>query len=171
MKSIIRKIAICLLVFVIAVTSNNVDVDASSKAKYTKAELKYLTAIIYCEAGNQSTKGKVAVANVVLNRVKSKKYPNSIKKVIYQKYQFSPTRTKSKKYKGVTNYQVALNKYSGKYKMTAAEKRMMASCKKAATSALNGKKVLSTKYLSFTAKSAVKRKGVKAVYIGGHGFY
>ena len=171
MKSFIRKSAICLLVFVIALTSSRVDVSAASKAKYTKAELKYLTAIIYCEAGNQPQKGKIAVANVVLNRVKNKRFPNTIKGVIYQKSQFSPTRTKSRKYRGLTNYEVALRKYSGQIKMTSSEKKQMASCKKAAISALTGKKVLSSKYLSFTAKSAVKRKGVKAVYIGGHGFY
>ena len=103
MKSFIRKIAICLLVFVIAITSSQVDVSAASKAKYTKAELQYLTAIIYCEAGNQPQKGKIAVANVVLNRVKNKRYPNTVKGVIYQKYQFSPTRTKNRKYRGLTN--------------------------------------------------------------------
>ena len=171
MKPLIRKSAICLLVIIIAFTSSKVDVSAASKAKYTKAELKYLTAIIYCEAGNQPEKGKIAVANVILNRVKNKKYPNSVKGVIYQKYQFSPTRTKSKKYKGYTNYQVALNKYSGKFKMSSSEKKQMAACKKAALAALTGKKVLSSKYLSFTAKRAVQRKHVKAVYIGGHGFY
>ncbi len=171
MKTLIRKSALCLLVFVIAITSSRVDVSAASKAKYTKAELKYISAIIYCEAGNQPQKGKIAVANVVLNRVNNKRYPNSVKAVIYQKYQFSPTRTKSRKYKGYTNYQVALKKYSGEIKMSKTEKKMMASCKKAALAALTGTKVLSKKYLSFTAKSAVKRKGVKAVYIGGHGFY
>ncbi len=171
MKSALRKIAICCLVFVIAFTSSKVDVSAASKAKYTKAELQHLTAIIYCEAGNQPTKGKIAVANVVLNRVKSRKYPNSIKGVIYQKYQFTPTRSRSRKYKGLTNYQVALNKYSGDLKMNSAEKKMMTACKSAAKKALSGTKVLSTKYLSFTGKAAVKRKGVKAVYIGNHGFY
>ncbi len=171
MKSFIRKIAICLLVFVIAITSSQVDVSAASKAKYTKAELQYLTAIIYCEAGNQPQKGKIAVANVVLNRVKNKRYPNTVKGVIYQKYQFSPTRTKNRKYRGLTNYQVALNKYSGKIKMSSSEKKQMASCKKAALAALTGTKVLSSKYLSFTAKRAVQRKRVKAVYIGDHGFY
>ncbi len=171
MKSFIRKSAICLLVFIIAFTSTKVDVSAASKAKYTKAELQYLTAIIYCEAGNQPQKGKIAVANVILNRVKSKKYPNSIKGVIYQKSQFSPTRTKNKKYRKYTNYQVALYKYSGKIKMSSSEKKQMAACKKAAIAALTGTKVLNSKYLSFTAKRAVQRKGVKAVYIGGHGFY
>lgn len=171
MKSLIRRIAICLLIFVIAFTSSKTDVFAASKKTYTNADLKYLSCIIYCEAGGESTKGKIAVANVILNRVKNKRYPNSIKGVIYQKYQFSPIRTKNRKYKGYTNYEVALRKYSGKIKMNAADKKMMASCKSAAKKALTGTKVLSKKYLSFTAKAAVKRKGVKAVYIGGHGFY
>ncbi|HHT96580.1 MAG TPA: cell wall hydrolase [Clostridiales bacterium] len=52
-------------------------------------ELKLLACLIYSEASGQSYEGKLAVANVVLNRVKSKKYPNNINKVIYQKGQFS----------------------------------------------------------------------------------
>ena len=50
-----------------------------------------LSAIIYCEAGNQSYDGKVAVGNVVLNRVESEKFPDTITEVIFQNGQFSPT--------------------------------------------------------------------------------
>lgn len=52
-------------------------------------ELKLLACLIYSEASGQSYDGKLAVGNVVLNRVNSKKYPNNIKNVIYQKGQFS----------------------------------------------------------------------------------
>ena len=53
-------------------------------------ETTLLAAIIYCEAGNQSYEGQLAVGAVVLNRVKSSSYPNTIYDVIYQKYQFGP---------------------------------------------------------------------------------
>lgn len=56
---------------------------------YSNEELKLLSCLVHAEAGNQCYEGKLAVANVVLNRVKSRKYPNSIYKVIYQKSQFS----------------------------------------------------------------------------------
>lgn len=52
-------------------------------------ELTLLACLVHAEAGNQSYEGKLAVANVVLNRVRSSKYPNSIKGVIYQRGQFS----------------------------------------------------------------------------------
>ncbi len=52
-----------------------------------------LAAIIFCEAGNQPYKGQVAVGAVILNRVQSASYPNSIEAVIYQKGQFGPART------------------------------------------------------------------------------
>ena len=39
---------------------------------------------IYFESGNQSTAGKIAVANVVMNRVKMREYPNDVCEVIYQ---------------------------------------------------------------------------------------
>lgn len=62
------------------------------KPAYTKKELRYMAAIIYCEAGNQSYAGKLAVGIVVKNRMESKKFPNTIKGVLYQKYQFTPAR-------------------------------------------------------------------------------
>ena len=53
-------------------------------------ELRYLATIIYCEAGGESMDGKTAVASVVLNRVKSSIYPDSICEVIRDKGQFEP---------------------------------------------------------------------------------
>lgn len=49
-----------------------------------------LAAIIFCEAGNQPYEGQVAVGAVILNRVRSSVYPNSIAEVIYQSGQFGP---------------------------------------------------------------------------------
>lgn len=55
---------------------------------------KILERIVEAEAGGESFKGKVLVANVILNRVKSKKFPNSIEGVVFahsgNRYQFSP---------------------------------------------------------------------------------
>ena len=53
-------------------------------------EVKLLAALIQCEAGNQPYEGRVAVGAVVLNRVKSGAYPNSIYSVIYASGQFTP---------------------------------------------------------------------------------
>lgn len=49
-----------------------------------------LERIVMAEAEGEPYKGKVAVANVVLNRLRSANFPDTIKEVIYQKYQFSP---------------------------------------------------------------------------------
>lgn len=49
-----------------------------------------LAALIYCEAGNQSYEGMVAVGAVVMNRVSSASFPNTISEVIYQSGQFTP---------------------------------------------------------------------------------
>jgi spore germination cell wall hydrolase CwlJ-like protein len=43
-----------------------------------------LAKAIYFEARSESTAGKLAVANVVMNRVKSKNYPNSVCRVVYE---------------------------------------------------------------------------------------
>lgn len=49
-----------------------------------------LAALVQCEAGNQSYDGKLAVAAVVMNRVRSGAYPNTIGGVIYASGQFTP---------------------------------------------------------------------------------
>ena len=56
-------------------------------------DVSLLAALIYCEAGNQSREGKVAVGAVVMNRIASSSYPGSIREVIYQSGQFSPAIT------------------------------------------------------------------------------
>ncbi len=58
--------------------------------EYTEDEVKLLAAIIYCEGGYEIYDGQVAVGAVVLNRVLSTSFPNTIEDVIYQKYQFGP---------------------------------------------------------------------------------
>ena len=53
-------------------------------------DVSLLAAIIQCEAGNESFEGKVAVGNVILNRVNSGSYPGSIYAVITAPGQFPP---------------------------------------------------------------------------------
>lgn len=57
---------------------------------YDAESLKWLSHIIYVESGNQPLAGKIAVGNVVLNRVKDPIFPSSIKEVVFQKSQFTP---------------------------------------------------------------------------------
>ncbi len=55
---------------------------------------RYLLAnLIYCEAGGEPYEGQVAVGSVVMNRVLSPKFPNTISGVIYQSGQFSPVKS------------------------------------------------------------------------------
>ena len=77
---------------------------AAAKAKQTESagtvtgsalaanvdEVTLLAALIQCEAGNQSYDCQLAVGAVVVNRVKSPSYPNTLVEVIYQKAQFGP---------------------------------------------------------------------------------
>ena len=49
-----------------------------------------LLRIVQAESGSQDIMGRILVANVILNRVESKEFPNSIHGVVYQKSQFSP---------------------------------------------------------------------------------
>ena len=68
---------------------------AAQTAAISSEELKLLANIIYCEAGSESYVGKVAVGNVIMNRVKSASQPNTITEVVYAKGQFSPVRNGS----------------------------------------------------------------------------
>ena len=63
----------------------------AAKKNYKKA-LRLLATIVYCEAGGQCYAGRLAVAAVVMNRVESKGYPNTIRGVLWQPYQFGPIR-------------------------------------------------------------------------------
>ncbi|MCR4692141.1 MAG: cell wall hydrolase [Lachnospiraceae bacterium] len=61
-----------------------------SDVVFGNGDIDLMAAIIECEAGGESYTGKVAVGAVVLNRVRSPKFPNTVLEVIMQKRQFSP---------------------------------------------------------------------------------
>lgn len=61
-----------------------------SEVQFQEGDRDLLACIIYCEAGNQPYIGQVAVGAVVINRVRSAAYPNTVAGVIYQNRQFSP---------------------------------------------------------------------------------
>lgn len=57
---------------------------------YDEEDLYWLSRIINAESGNQSLDGKIAVGNVVLNRVASSQFPDTVYDVIFQRNQFTP---------------------------------------------------------------------------------
>ena len=57
-------------------------------AKFREQQLACLAKNIYHEAGGEPFEGKVAVAQVTLNRAASSKFPNDVCKVVYQKNDF-----------------------------------------------------------------------------------
>lgn len=59
----------------------------------TASEMDLFYRVVECEAGNQSLEGRIAVANVIINRVKSSKFPNTLSGVLNQKNQFTPVLT------------------------------------------------------------------------------
>lgn len=82
-------------------------------------EVTLLGALIQCEAGNGSYEGMLAVGAVVMNRVKSGSFPNSISGVIYQSGQFTPAS-------------------SGKLARVLSSGNISSSCYQAAAEALSG---------------------------------
>ena len=64
---------------------------------YNGDTLYWLSRIINAESGNQVLEGRIAVGNVVMNRVNDPKFPDNIYDVLYQKNQFSPASSGSLK--------------------------------------------------------------------------
>lgn len=110
---------------------------------YTTEEFRLLACLVHAEAGNQSYEGKLAVANVVLNRMKSKKHPSTMEEVIYQPGQFSVAKSGSLK-KQLTNYE----HYSSKSQQLTI---------KAAKAALSGENNIGSRLYFHAYKSAVKK--------------
>lgn len=128
---------------------------SSSGTSYSQDDLYWLARIIEAEAGAEPYNGKVAVGNVILNRVKSNEFPNTIYGVIFEYYgsipQFSPVA-------------------DGTIYNTPSEESM-----NAAKDALNGAKpVGNSTYFFNPAKAAgswiVKNK-TYVTRISGHTFY
>lgn len=62
---------------------------SSSSSKYNSNDLYLLAKAVYSEARGEPYVGQVAVAAVVLNRVKDSRFPNTIAGVIYQPWAFT----------------------------------------------------------------------------------
>lgn len=65
---------------------------ASSVISYSQKDYEVLQRIVEAEAGICDAKGRILVANVIINRVRSKEFPDTITGVVYQKSQFSPVQ-------------------------------------------------------------------------------
>lgn len=117
------------------------------------SDIEMLERIVMAESGGEPYLGQIAVANVVLNRVKSKSYPSTLEGVIFQRFQFSPVKN------GVIRGQ-APNE----------------SVKKAVAEALNGRMVVAEDTLYFvnpvlaTDQTVPRTKTIVKV-IGNHTFY
>lgn len=77
--------------------TETVSVDPASKALlqdadsfYAQHDLYWLSHIVYSESNGQPMDGMIGVGNVVLNRVKSASFPNTVKDVVFQPGQFNP---------------------------------------------------------------------------------
>lgn len=68
---------------------------ASGSQVYQSDVVYWLSRIINAESGNQPLEGKIAVGNVVLNRVASSIFPDTVYEVIFQRNQFTPVRNGS----------------------------------------------------------------------------
>lgn len=117
------------------------DVIVSSDA----SDIALLAALIQCEADGESYEGKLAVGSVVMNRVRSSYFPNTVAGVIYQSGQFSPVA-------------------SGRFAAVLAG-GANSTCVQAAAEVLGGRITLNCLY--FRTNTGV----VSGIVIGNHVFY
>lgn len=118
-----------------------------SEVSFAEGDRKLLANLIYCEAGGEPYEGQVAVGSVVINRVLSSKYPNTVVGVIYQKGQFSPVG-------------------SGRLELALAADKATDKCYKAADEAMAG--------ITNVGNCVYFRTpipGLTGINIGGHVFY
>jgi len=69
---------------------------AHAKVETYQQKVRCLSEAVYYEARGEPYRGQLAVAQTVLNRVKSSKFPNHVCKVVFQKGQFSWTKNWNK---------------------------------------------------------------------------
>ena len=62
---------------------------SSNSSSYSDADVQLLARLIYGEARGESYVGQVAVGAVVMNRIRSSSFPNTMSGVIYQRYAFT----------------------------------------------------------------------------------
>lgn len=118
-----------------------------SDVTFAEGDLYLLANLIYCEAGGEPYDGKLAVGAVVINRMLSSVYPDTVVGVIYQRKQFSPVG-------------------SGRLALALNENRANADCYRAAEEAMSG--------LSNVGNCVYFRTpidGLTGISIGGHIFY
>ncbi|MDE6996188.1 MAG: cell wall hydrolase [Lachnospiraceae bacterium] len=119
-----------------------------SEVNFAEGDRYLLANLIYCEAGGESYSGQVAVGAVVINRVLSEVFPNTVTGVIYQSRQFSPVA-------------------SGRLALALAEGRATSSCYQAADEAMKGSTNVGNCVFFRTPVDGVTPK----YRIGGHIFY
>ena len=119
-----------------------------SQVQFADGDRYLLANLIYCEAGGEPYTGQVAVGSVVINRLLSSVFPNTVVGVIYQNRQFSPVA-------------------SGRLALALAEGRATASCYKAADEAMSGTTVVSDCLYFRTPIDGITPR----YSIGGHIFY
>lgn len=130
-----------------------------SKTTINSADMRLLVCLVFCESGSEPYAGKLAVANVVLNRYHSSRFPNTIKGVIYQSGQFSPT------WNGALNSKLATYDRGG---FTAKNHKETI---QAVKDALDGKNSIGSR-LYFNGYNYEKNRGHKnAVRISNHLFW
>lgn len=118
-----------------------------SEVSFAEGDRYLLANLIYCEAGGESYAGQLAVGAVVINRVLSSVYPDSVVGVIYQGGQFSPVA-------------------SGRLAAALAEGKATASCYQAADDAMKGNTNVGNCVYFRTPI-----EGLSGINIGGHVFY
>ena len=89
MKKIIMGFLLGLIILNQPINSRAYERQCPKPIEMSYEEAQELMKIAFCEAGNQGIEGQRFVMSVIINRVNSPDYPDSIHEVIYQPHQFA----------------------------------------------------------------------------------
>lgn len=146
----LRKLLVCVMIGLLTLSFTNINAFAAqtSNNKYTKSDLRLLSAIIHCEAQGEGYNGKLAVGIVIMNRIRSSRYPDTLRGVVYQKWQFSPVNNGTLSRTLAEYDRGHFNSSSGRESIRAAK----AALNGTNTITVNGKKKNFSQYLSFSGR-------------------
>lgn len=114
---------------------------AAEDIPYDDTTLDLLARVITHESGNQPLTGKMAVGNVILNRVNSAKFPNTVSEVIYSPNQFPGATNATPNAESILAARLVLegaNVVPGAYYFNGAGKSCWASRNKALICTIGG---------------------------------
>ena len=141
--------------------NNKYENNRGKVTEFTENEYALFVAIIFCESGGESYEGKLAVANVILNRLYSGAYGKDLSSVLYARGQFTPASNGT------------LDSRASEYKNGKFKKAAHLECIEAANEAMAGHNNIGSRngFMTPSAFNTYVGSAPDKLVIGNHVFF